>query len=150
MGPADCRESPEQNPVRFSTASIQLGYSHSGGPRALDAYLHRAALWRKGDQLLVCYGPHKRGLPATKQTLSRWIVDAIHISFESSQLPSSMGVRAHSTQSVAASKDFLASVPIQDICNAVGWFMPLTFVRFYGPDMRATPGSSVLSLSSCS
>ncbi len=33
--------------------------------RALDAYVHRAALWRKGDQLLVCYGPPKRGLPAT-------------------------------------------------------------------------------------
>ncbi len=58
--------------------------------RALDAYVHRAALWRKGDQLLVCYGPPKRGLPATKQTLSRWIVDAINISFESSQLPSPM------------------------------------------------------------
>ncbi len=33
MGPADCRERL-QNPVRFSTASIQRGYSHSGGPRA--------------------------------------------------------------------------------------------------------------------
>ncbi len=33
MGPADCRERL-QNPVRFSTASIQLGFSHSGGPRA--------------------------------------------------------------------------------------------------------------------
>ncbi len=39
--------------------------------RALDTYVHRAALWRKGDQLLVCYGPPKRGLPASKQTLSR-------------------------------------------------------------------------------
>ncbi len=32
-GPADCRERL-QNPVRFSTALIQRGYSHSGGPRA--------------------------------------------------------------------------------------------------------------------
>ncbi len=33
MGPADCRKRL-QNPVRFSTASIERGYSHSGGPRA--------------------------------------------------------------------------------------------------------------------
>ncbi len=44
---------------------------------ALDVYFHRTALWRKTDQLLVCYGPPKKGLPASKQTLSRWIVDAI-------------------------------------------------------------------------
>ncbi len=113
--------------------------------RALDTYVHRAALWRKGDQLLVCYGPPKRGLPASKHTLSRWIVDAINMAYESSDLPSLMGVKAHSTRSVAASKAFLAGVPIQDICNAAGWSTPLTFVRFCGLDMRATPGSSVLS-----
>ncbi len=113
--------------------------------RALDAYVHRAAMWRKADQLLVCFGPPKRGRPASKHTLSRWIVDAIHVAYESSELPSPMGVRAHSTSSVAASKAFLAGVPIQDICNAAGWSTPLTFVRFYGLDMRGTPGSSILS-----
>ncbi len=66
------------------------------------------------------------------------------------QLPSQMGIRAHSTRSVAASKAFLAGVPIQDICNTTGWPMPLTFIRFYDHDMRTTPGSSVLSPSACS
>ncbi len=61
-----------------------------------------------------------------------------------------MGIRAHSTRSVVASKAFLTGVPIQDICNTASWSMPLTFVRFYSLDMRATPGSSVLSPSSCS
>ncbi len=112
--------------------------------RALDTYVHRAALWRKADQLLVCYGPLKRGRPASKQTLSRWIVDAITVAYESSDLPSPLGVKAHSTRSVAASKAFLAGVPMQDICNAAGWSTPLTFVRFYDLDLRATPGSSVL------
>ncbi len=56
---------------------------------------------RKSDQLLVCYGPSKRSLPATKQTLSRWIVDAISMSYESSGLPSHLGVKAHSTRSVS-------------------------------------------------
>ncbi|XP_053089198.1 uncharacterized protein LOC117597041 [Pangasianodon hypophthalmus] len=112
--------------------------------RALNAYIHRAALWRRADQLFVCFGPPKRGLPATRQTLSRWIVDAICLAYESSDLPSPLGVKAHSTRSVAASKAFLAGVSMQNICNAAGRSTPLTFTRFYGLDMRATPGSSVL------
>ncbi len=35
--------------------------------RALDAYVHRAAMWRKADQLLVCFGPPKRGRPASSR-----------------------------------------------------------------------------------
>ncbi|KAI2653858.1 ORF V: Enzymatic polyprotein [Labeo rohita] len=113
--------------------------------RALDAYVHRAARWRKSDQLFVCYGPPKRGLPASKQTISRWIVDAICSAYEASDLPPPLGVRAHSTRSMAASKAFLAGVPLQDICNAAGWSTPLTFVRFYELDLRVSPGSSVLA-----
>ncbi|KAL0158986.1 hypothetical protein M9458_047062, partial [Cirrhinus mrigala] len=104
--------------------------------RALDTYVHRVAMWRKSDQLFVCYGPAKRGLPATKQTLSRWIVDAISCAYESSGLPPPLGVKAHSTRSIAASKAFLEGVSMQDICNAAGWSTPLTFVRFYDLDLR--------------
>ncbi len=89
----------------------------------------------------MCYGPPKRGLPASKQTLSRWIVDAIYFAYESSDLPSHLGVKAHSTRNVATSKAFLAGVPMQDICNAAGWSTPLMFFRFYDLDLR---GSSVL------
>ncbi len=113
--------------------------------RALDAYVHRAALWRKSDQLFVYYGPYKKGIPADKQTLSRWIVDAITTYYGSSDLPSPLGVRAHSTRGMAASKALLSSVPMHDICDAAGWSTPLTFVRFYSLDLDATPCSSVLS-----
>ncbi|KAI2657236.1 hypothetical protein H4Q32_021343 [Labeo rohita] len=112
--------------------------------RALDTYVHRSALWRNSEQLFVCFGPLKRGLPASKQTLSRWIVDAITLSYESSGLPSPLGVKAHSTRGISASKAFISGVPMQDICNAAGWSSPLTFVRFYDLDLRVTPGSSVL------
>ncbi|KAI2644940.1 Transposon Ty3-G Gag-Pol polyprotein [Labeo rohita] len=88
--------------------------------------------------------PPKKGLPASKQTLSRWIVDAITLSYESSGLPSPLGVKAHSTRGISASKAFLSGVPMQDICNAAGWSSPLTFVRFYDLDLRVAPGSSVL------
>ncbi|KAI2646141.1 Leucine--tRNA ligase [Labeo rohita] len=59
--------------------------------RALDMYIHRAAMWRKADQLCVCFGPPKKGLPAFKQTTSRWIVDAISLAYESLGLPSPLG-----------------------------------------------------------
>ncbi len=85
--------------------------------RVLNAYVHRASLWRRADQLLLCYGSPKKGLPAHK---------------------------AHSTRSMAASKAFLAGVPMQDICEAAGWSMPLTFVRFFDLDLQTPPGSSVL------
>ncbi|KAI2647030.1 Acylphosphatase [Labeo rohita] len=68
-----------------------------------------------------------KGRPATKQTISRWIVDAISTSYESSDRPSPMGLRAHSTRATAASKALMLGVPIQDICNAAGWSTPLTF-----------------------
>ncbi|KAI2659968.1 Cobalt-factor III methyltransferase [Labeo rohita] len=67
--------------------------------RALDVYVHRAALWRKSKQWFVCFGPFKKGLPASKQPLSRWIMD----------------VKAHSTRGMVASKAFLSGVLLQDI-----------------------------------
>ncbi len=70
----------------------------------------------------------KKGLPATKQTLSRWIVDAISIAYDCSDLP--LGVKAHSTRSVAIFKAFLAGVSVQDICNAADVPRPL---RSSGP-----------------
>ncbi len=95
-------------------------------------------------ELPVCYGLLKNGIPASKLTLSRWIVDAITVAYEPSDLPLPLGIKANSTRSMVASKAFLAGVPIKDICDAAGWSTPLTFVRFYDIDLRATPGSSVL------
>ncbi len=48
---------------------------------------------------------------------------------ESSDLPSPLGFEAHSTQGMAASKAFLAGVPMQDICDAAGWSTPRGAVR---------------------
>ncbi len=74
-----------------------------------------------------------------------WIVDAITTAYESSDLPSPLGVRAHSTRGMSASKAISSGVSMHDICNAAGWSTPLTFVRFYNLDLEATPGTSVIS-----
>ncbi|XDV45554.1 hypothetical protein PO909_013639 [Leuciscus waleckii] len=72
--------------------------------RALDAYVHRAALWRKSDQLFVCFGSPNKGGPVSKQRMSKWVVEAISLAYEAAGQPSPLAVRSHSTRSMAASK----------------------------------------------
>ncbi|KAL0148139.1 hypothetical protein M9458_056541 [Cirrhinus mrigala] len=99
-------------PVVFQ-ASVLLPFGSPTSRSKTVCAQYVAALWRKTDQLFVCYGPPKKGYPATKQTLSRWIVDAISTAYESSDLPSPLGVKAHSTRAMAASKALMTGVPIQ-------------------------------------
>ncbi len=56
---------------------------------------------------------------------------------ESSDLPSPLGVKAHSSRGMAASKAFPALQRYRVVYT-------LTFNRSYDLDVRATPGSSVL------
>jgi len=65
-------------------------------------YVHRAALWRKSEQLFVYFGSLKRGYPASKQVMSKWIIEAISLAYEVAGQPSPMAVRTH-TRSMAAS-----------------------------------------------
>ncbi|CAM4528872.1 unnamed protein product [Leuciscus chuanchicus] len=97
--------------------------------RALDAYVHRAALWRKSDQLFVCFGSPNKGGPVSKQRMSKWVVEAISLAYEAAGQPSPMAVRSHSTRSMAASKALISGVSLQDVCDAAGWSSPHTFVR---------------------
>ncbi|KAJ8004404.1 hypothetical protein DPEC_G00135360 [Dallia pectoralis] len=110
--------------------------------RALDAYIHRTALWRLSEQLFVCFGPPKRGGPVSKQRMSKWVVEAISLAYESAGQPSPLAVRAHSTRSMEASKALLSGkVSLHDVCVAAGWSSPHTFVRFYQLDFSSTPGA---------
>jgi len=112
---------------------------------ALDAYIHRAALWRKCNQSCMCFGSPKKGLPATKQTLSNLIVEAISLAYEASGQPSPLAIRAHSTMNMAASKALWSGVSVQDVCDAAGWPSLRTFINFYNLYLGAAPGLLVLS-----
>ena len=113
--------------------------------RALRIYLERSAQWRKSDQLLVCFGPPRKGLPAAKQTISNWIVQAIATAYQVRNLPSPIAVRAHSTRGMASSVALLSGASLQEICEAAGWATPHTFVRYYSLHLPATPGARVLA-----
>ncbi len=96
------------------------------------------------------FGPPNKGSPASKQRMSKWVVEAISLAYESAGQPSPMAVRSHSTRSMATSKALISGVALQEVCDVAGWSSPHTFIRFYSYDLDSTPGSQVLSSLCCS
>ena len=108
--------------------------------RALRIYVDRTQSFRSSEQLLVCFGGQQKGKAVSKQRLAHWIVDAIALAYHSQGEPCPLGVRAHSTRSVASSYALAHGASLADICRAAGWATPNTFVRFY--NLRVDPVSS--------
>lgn len=67
---------------------------------------------------------------------------AIALACEVRGMASPLGVRAHSTWSVASSKASKRA-PLLDVSAEEGWFSLHTFIRFYSMNMDSTPGSQV-------
>ncbi len=90
-------------------------------------------------------GPHPerqklRGALCLPQRLAHWIVEAVALAYQSQGEPCPLGVRAHSTRSVASSHALAHSASLADICRAAGWVKTNTFARFY--NLRFEPVSS--------
>ncbi len=74
--------------------------------------------------------PPNKGSSASKQRMSKWVVKAISLAYESAGQPPPMAVRSHSTRSMVASKALISGVALQVVCDAAGCSSPHTFVRF--------------------
>ncbi len=126
-------------PFRDQVVNLQALPSEEADPalallcpvRALRIYVDRTRSFRSSEQLLVCYGGQQKGKAVSKQRLAHWIVDAIALAYQSQGEPCPMGVRAHSTRSVASSYALAHGASLADICRAAGWATPNTFARFY-------------------
>ncbi len=105
--------------------------------RALRIYLERSSLFRQSEQLFLCFGDRHKGLLATKQRISRWIIDAIALAYASEGLQCPIGVRTHSTRGMASYWAWSSGISIGKICAASGWSLPSTFARFYNLDVPA-------------
>ncbi|KAL0160962.1 hypothetical protein M9458_044687, partial [Cirrhinus mrigala] len=99
--------------------------------RALRIYVDRTRHFRRTEQLFVCFGGQQKGNAVSKQRLAHWVVDAISLSYQNQGEPCLLGVRAHSTRSVASSYALAHGASLADICRAAGWATPNTFARFY-------------------
>ncbi len=72
-----------------------------------------------------------------REAYAKWWIRMLSNNLESSDLPSTLGAKAHSTQGMAASKVFL----VMQRCRVV--YAP-HIRHVLDKDLRATPGSSVL------
>ena len=97
-----------------ASAGAQGALLKDGPVRALRTYVDKTAGFRKSEQLFVSWAAPHFGKPLTKQRLSRWIVEAIALAYESKGLRPPAGLRTHSTHGI------------------VMGFVP---GRFYGGDM---------------
>ncbi len=116
-------------PFRDQVVNLQALPSEEADPalallcpvRALRIYVDCTRSFRSSEQLLVCYGGQQKGKAVSKQRLAHWIVDAIALAYQSQGEPCPMGVRAHSTRSVASSYALAHGASLADICRAAGW-----------------------------
>lgn len=96
--------------------------------RALKWYMERTKPVRSSDKLfLVPRSPYN---PASKDTLSRWLVEMITPFADKDDQ-----VRAHSIRAQSTSKAWFRGVPLQDILKAAAWKTPSSFVSCYLTDV---------------
>ncbi|KAI2646109.1 Gag-Pol polyprotein [Labeo rohita] len=106
--------------ARFYSLHVEPVSSRVLGNRALRIYVDCTQSFRSSGQLFVCYGGQQKDKAVSKQR----IVDAIILTFQSQDEPCPLGVRAHSTRSVASSYELAHGASLADICRAAGWATP--------------------------
>ena len=100
--------------------------------RALDVYVKATAAFRKTDQLFVCYqSGAKKGQPASKMTIARWVRAAIEKAYTAMGNDTLTRVRAHSTRSIATTWAQAHNVSLTDICRSATWSTACTFAQHY-------------------
>ncbi|KAI2655686.1 hypothetical protein H4Q32_024283 [Labeo rohita] len=85
--------------------------------RALCIYVDCTRSFRRSEQLFVCFGGQQKGNAVSKQRLAHWVVDAITLAYQCHVEPCPLGVRAHSTRSVASSWALVHGTSLADICK---------------------------------
>ncbi|KAL0152350.1 hypothetical protein M9458_052073 [Cirrhinus mrigala] len=156
FGPADshvvlrpgCVPKVPTTPFRDQVVNLQALPPEEADPalallcpvHALRIYVDRTRSFRRSEQLFICFGGQQKGNAVSKQRLAHWVVDAISLAYEGQGELCPLGVRAHSTQSVASSYALVHGASLADICRAAGWATPNTFARFY--NLRVEPVSS--------
>ncbi len=115
-------------PFRDQVVNLQALPSEEADPalaflcsvRALRIYVDRTRSVRSSEQLFICHGGQQKGKTVSKQKLALWIVEAVALAYQSQGEPCPLGVRAHSTRSVASSHALAHGTSLVDICRAAG------------------------------
>ena len=106
--------------------------------RALKYYWHRTQSKRSGDQLFVI--TKEPFSPASRDTISKWIVAAIRAAGDEALAPG-VAPHAHDTRSVSTSWALFSGVSVEEIHRAAYWRSPNSFISFYLRDIPAAEPS---------
>lgn len=71
------------------------------------------------------------GRVSPKQRMAHWLVDAL--AYQTQGEPCPLGVRDHSTRSMASSLVLEHGASLADICRGAGWVTPNTFCEVLQP-----------------
>ena len=102
--------------------------------RALKWYLDRTKNLRKDDQLFII--TREPYTPASQDSISRWIVEAIQAAGTEALLPGATP-RAHDTRGISASWALFQGVPLAEIQKAAYWRSSNSFISHYLRDIPA-------------
>ena len=103
--------------------------------RAVKWYLDRTKDLRRGDQFFVI--SREPYSAASKDTISRWIVEAIRAAGPGALVPG-MAPRAHDTRGISTSWALFQGVPLVEIQKAAYWSTANSFISFYLRDIPAS------------
>jgi hypothetical protein len=112
--------------------------------RAVKIYLHCTKPFRKRgvDQLFVNFHGARKGLPASKPTISRWVRKCIELVYRANGRIPPLGVKAHDTRAVAASWAQFNNASLPDICNTAQWAKSNTFALHYQLNLAGNEASA--------
>jgi integrase len=99
--------------------------------RVVKKYLRATQSFRRTDQLLVCFQGQRKGLPASKPTISRWVRKAIEMAYKVLNKPLPEGIKAHQTRATAATWAQFYNASLKDICETASWGSTCTFAKHY-------------------
>uniref|UniRef100_A0A803JUY8 Tyr recombinase domain-containing protein n=1 Tax=Xenopus tropicalis TaxID=8364 RepID=A0A803JUY8_XENTR len=99
--------------------------------RALKTYIARTRSFRRTDSLFVIPSGAKKGLPATKTTIARWIRETVRRAYLAQKKVPPIKLRAHSTRALGTSWAHRNLASAEQVCRAATWSSPHTFTKFY-------------------
>ncbi|CAJ0926027.1 unnamed protein product [Ranitomeya imitator] len=111
--------------------------------RAVRIYLDRTSSFRKTDSFFVIPDGTRRGQPASKATIARWIRMAILEAYRVKNRVPPPGIKAHSTRAVGASWAVHHRASALQLCKAATWSSIHTFAKFYKVHTYASADASL-------
>ncbi|CAJ0936081.1 unnamed protein product [Ranitomeya imitator] len=111
--------------------------------RAVRIYLDRTSTFLKTDSFFVIPDGTRRGQPASKATIARWIRMAILEAYRVKNRVPPPGIKAHSTRAVGASWAVHHRASALQLCKAATWSSIHTFAKFYKVHTYASADASL-------